>query len=435
MLLEWLFLLNLLNLVYSYSNLIHKNYKYSLYTSVSDNFINDYPLFPTSLEELAEDAAFSYKIGLMSKLTRMRMDFNLRLILRDRNSLQFLALFAANLLDEQSKSVHIFVEDSTDVIRLSALLEQLSQLKLPIKKGDNANDFNNFVLEENAALNIKECINRIVDSKVTKITIKKNEKEVNNSNIDKNSNKDNNKDNNNNNDNNNDDDDEKEKMKLASCTIKFKNNKFTSRVVVSIMEEIEVDDEDSAVIIYEPNNLQSSHKDLLELVEGICFHGALKKIPLLMINPSLYSTAWNDYGVQRPFLLGDFSQIYYICDDYFMLSRTRFCGVVQRAASGTELYLLDGLSKRAVKPSRIQRLDSWPDSASPDNMRSTLGSVLLRDPNFPLEEFTKRMEDRNYYGRTTTTSATTATSRSGSGEKKNDVTIDRSKKIRKKKPS
>ena len=45
------------------------------------------------------------------------------------------------------------------------------------------------------------------------------------------------------------------------------------------MTGLEVDDEDSAVIIYEPNNLQSSHKDLLELVEGICFHRCIKNFP------------------------------------------------------------------------------------------------------------------------------------------------------------
>jgi hypothetical protein len=40
-------------------------------------------------------------------------------------------------------------------------------------------------------------------------------------------------------------------------------------------------------------------------------------------------------------LLRDFAQVYYICDDFFMLSRRdQWIGVVQRAASGFDMFFL-----------------------------------------------------------------------------------------------
>lgn len=72
------------------------------------------------------------------------------------------------------------------------------------------------------------------------------------------------------------------------------------RIQFCEINEVNLSKEDSLIIIYNPNNIESIHPETLEDVQAICFHGALRNIPIIMTNPSLIATAWNDYGARRP---------------------------------------------------------------------------------------------------------------------------------------
>ena len=144
---------------------------------------------------------------------------------------------------------------------------------------------------------------------------------------------------------------------------------------------------DSLFIVVNPNNIMSSNpaSSLLEDVQAICFHGALRNIPTIMTNPSLIATAWNDYGAKSPLLLSDFAQAYFICDDLFMMSsHDQFIGLVQRPNSGVDLFLLHGLYRGICAPKKYERIESFPDGM-PDSLRSSLAHHLAtKDPHFPL---------------------------------------------------
>lgn len=156
------------------------------------------------------------------------------------------------------------------------------------------------------------------------------------------------------------------------------------RIKISSTSDINLRKADKLIVIYSPDNVLYDRPQLLEEVQAICFHGALRKIPVVMVNPNLVSTAWSDYGPRAPLLMSDFSQAYFACDDYFMLSRRdKWCGIVQRAASGFDLFLLDGMRPGQSKPDSYARIQSWPEGI-PDNIRSVLSDLLMRDPHFPI---------------------------------------------------
>ena len=139
----------------------------------------------------------------------------------------------------------------------------------------------------------------------------------------------------------------------------------------------------------------------------------------------------NDYGARPPLLLGDFAQAYFVCDDYFMLSRRdHWCGLIQRAASGFDLFLLvnatllDAMAcdtmphnvahvciaspqegfPSAVRdgqhkfPTRYTRLQTWP-GGFPDNIKSVVVRLLSKDPDFPLKAVLEEGEERRRQAR------------------------------------
>ena len=176
----------------------------------------------------------------------------------------------------------------------------------------------------------------------------------------------------------------------AILTKMFGNQGSKQKKCVKFNKMSEVDDfspEDTLFIIVNPNNIVSSNitSTLLEDVQAICFHGALRNIPTIMTNPSLIATAWNDYGPMSPLLLSDFAQAYFICDDFFMMSRRdQFIGLVQRPNTGLDLFMLHGLYQGKHAPETYERIESFPDGM-PDNIRSSLAHHLAtKDPYFQL---------------------------------------------------
>ena len=83
----------------------------------------------------------------------------------------------------------------------------------------------------------------------------------------------------------------------------------------------------------------------MEEVEAISFNGAYHNRPVVLVNPVLIATAWNDFGAKEPMLLSDFSQVYYISDDYHILpTREKWFGVTQSAYSGFQLFAIESIT-------------------------------------------------------------------------------------------
>lgn len=161
------------------------------------------------------------------------------------------------------------------------------------------------------------------------------------------------------------------------------------RIQISYTDEFKVFDSDKLFIIFSPDNIYTAHQsNVVEDCQTLCFHASLHSIPVILINPMLMATSWNDYGPQIPLLLGDFSQVYYICDDYMMLSRRdQWFGLVHRATSGLELFFLQGMlhpaGSRQSSPIKYVRVKSWPqENDQPDDIRSVVVGYILRDPLF-----------------------------------------------------
>jgi hypothetical protein len=173
------------------------------------------------------------------------------------------------------------------------------------------------------------------------------------------------------------------KAKAIFSDILLRNSKENKRLHFSKIDDFSLYNGNSLFIIYNPDNIDTYRKDLLEDVEAICFHGALNKIPTIMINPTLIATAWNNFGPRPPLLLSDFAQVYFICDDYFMISRNgEWCGLVQRAATGLDVYILSGVSSRKSSPDSFVRIESYEDGIA-DNIRSRISKYLMKASYFP----------------------------------------------------
>lgn len=134
-------------------------------------------------------------------------------------------------------------------------------------------------------------------------------------------------------------------------------------------------------IVFNPDNVfDNTNPDIVGDLQSLCFHCSLRGIPVIIINPFLISNAWNSGGSRQPLLLSDFTNIYFICDDYFtILNNHKYLGLVQRAASGVDLFLLEGSSNIGIQ--RYQRVHSWSSVINSD-VREIICRVLLTDPNF-----------------------------------------------------
>ena len=190
------------------------------------------------------------------------------------------------------------------------------------------------------------------------------------------------------------------KYDLDKCNMILKsiNNTVSNRIHISYIDGESIHSDSNLFLVFNPDNILNSYHskegtssaNVLEECQSLCFHAALRSIPVVMINPMLIATSWNDVEPRAPLLLGDFAQVYYICDDYVMLSRTdHWFGIVQRVTTGIELFFLQGLRHHpagAVQagPFKYVRVKSWPRAAVdvPDSIRSVITGFMLQDPSF-----------------------------------------------------
>lgn len=107
----------------------------------------------------------------------------------------------------------------------------------------------------------------------------------------------------------------------------------------------------------------------------------------------MIATAWNDYGAREPSLLQDFAQAYAISDEYFMFSRERFCGTIQRASAGLDMFVLDGFAPGTMYPSNYTRIESFANGI-PDSLDSSLTKELSKQPAI-VQNIEKRMRRRS----------------------------------------
>lgn len=123
-------------------------------------------------------------------------------------------------------------------------------------------------------------------------------------------------------------------------------------------------------------------------VQAICFQSALRRIPVVLINPVLISTSYSTFGPTTAMLVGDFTQAYFIRDDYVMLAQSgRWCGLVRRLKAGCDLYLLEQMTSTASTATaaaavqKSTRLMHW-ETSTPDNLRSQVARLIAGEFNY-----------------------------------------------------
>jgi len=311
--------------------------------------VNNVPFFPRSIEELASDASFQTKIALISNLRRVRIDLSTRMTQRTRQVLGFLLTYTKMLLDEETTHIHVFVSEQYSVERTKLMWEEM------VTKQELNNEL------ETQRLRDSLTISGIGDSFLAPVSF---------------------------------DSPRKAKRGRKPKTKSAAQEKDNESEMLESSSPQTTDDVKTprAFVIFHPNNVLKSNStsSLLEEVEALCFHAALRGIPVVLINPTLVSTAWSDCGLRDSMLLGDFSQCYYVCDDYMMLERKgRYCGLVQRAATGFDLFLLDGLFTSGA-PANVTRLQSW-ENGFPSNMRGAVAEALLNEGG--IKKTLKKLQD------------------------------------------
>ena len=158
--------------------------------------------------------------------------------------------------------------------------------------------------------------------------------------------------------------------------------RFKQNITISTYNDESLDKNAKLIIIFKPDNIFSETDDILDQVQAICFHGALRKIPTIIINPNLVATAWNNCGPRAPMLLSDFAQVYYACDDAMKLNRRdSWYGIIHRPSSGFEMFLLEGILSESDSPESYKRISSW-TKGSPKDINEIMAHGLLNDPNF-----------------------------------------------------
>ena len=368
-----------------------------LKTGFRANTVNNPPYFPTTVRELAEDAVFNCKVGLASQVSRMRIDTRLKLIHRDRHALLWLVLLASEMLDEDINDVHVFVSNHSDISHLVSLSQEVSKEHVKFNGDDDiAIDYQNehmlsrrvpFVLRSGTKCSVTfsltcpptgregwQVTGPVSDgmggpngartspqvSSPSSLMVERRPSS--------------------------------DKKRRGRKTLEQKADEERAELARRRLRD------HSLVLIDRPDNINTEEQTgtFLESVENICFSAALDSVPVVLINPNLIATAWTSLGPQPPFLLSDFAQVYFCCDDYFrLIKKDEWCGLVQRASSGLDLFVLRGLSTRALAPSSYERVETWEDGL-PDNIRASLSDLLRRDDNFPLRDVVHEMRQQEH---------------------------------------
>lgn len=164
---------------------------------------------------------------------------------------------------------------------------------------------------------------------------------------------------------------------LSDQTMFYQNN---YRDITSTQKQLK--NPSSIYILHCPDNIFCEDNPyVLEHIEGICFQAAIDKIPIVIINPNLISTAWNDYGMTPPMLLSDFQQVYFIRDDYAMVSHNNcWCGFIYRITLGFDVFLIE-IHHKVSNDFSYVRMNSWKDDF-PQDFSTIISDILLNFSEF-----------------------------------------------------
>ena len=79
----------------------------------------------------------------------------------------------------------------------------------------------------------------------------------------------------------------------ATATAAVDYERFLEKIKISSISDLDLSEKATIFLIYNPDNIYNcEHENLLEEVQALCFHAALRKLPVLLINPTLMATAW-----------------------------------------------------------------------------------------------------------------------------------------------
>lgn len=101
-----------------YSHLYHKYYYLKCKSADNDFHTSSYsnpPFFPRNILELSQDTTFSVKVALINRISRMRIDIQSRMLLKERYMIEYVILLGNLLSDDEFKQIHIFIDDKYNI--------------------------------------------------------------------------------------------------------------------------------------------------------------------------------------------------------------------------------------------------------------------------------------------------------------------------------
>lgn len=304
-----------------------------------ESYIDNPSFFPRNLVQLAQDSSLSIKLGLFNQLNRIRIDINTRYTSKHKNILKWFVILTAMMLDDEINTICMFLNDENDVNKCRQIWSHL--LDLSCDRSDVKNPLN---------MNSIGNLNDLLDSNMNSFN--------------------------------------KSRVMIFSIS----ENSFN---------ECEKDLNDKSLfIICQPDNIYTScNPHVLEHIQTLCLHSSLRSRPvsIVMINPQLMSTAWNDYGMTTPMLLNDFHQVYYIRDNYQLLNKKdSWCGLIYRYLVGLDLFILNGCTAHSSKLDSYIRVKTWlKEESIPVDLSAVITGLLLDYSNFIENRLQYLYEHRN----------------------------------------
>ncbi|KAJ1425306.1 hypothetical protein B484DRAFT_91298 [Ochromonadaceae sp. CCMP2298] len=90
--------------------------------------------FPGSVEELAQDATFSVKVALISRINRMRIDVRSRLLSKERFAIRWVIHTALRLRDDEFRRIHVFIDAKYDPEKWQNVWREMAQAGYGVNK-------------------------------------------------------------------------------------------------------------------------------------------------------------------------------------------------------------------------------------------------------------------------------------------------------------
>jgi hypothetical protein len=215
--------------------------------------IENPPMFPRTTDEFAADAAYFTKVALVSRINRIRIDYQSQTLYTCQKQAEWLIEYTKNMIDEDIRNIRVFIQDDLGTLEsFRILLEKLRVERDAEIKNFRANN-------EDSAAQEAEAEGQFA-------------------------------------------------MKQAKSEGEAYN--IYDHIKISPLTDTELEKSDDLYFIFEPCNMIPHMEDIvgnadtvLQDVQALAFHAALRKVPIVLCNPQLIAVAWDDF-TRRPSLLG-----------------------------------------------------------------------------------------------------------------------------------